>query len=312
MLKAPFPSRVGLVENLGNHLSAGGWAAMVGGPMIGKSTLTQNLADRLRENGASPIRIGLNGIDSPSAFWAVLMEAILHQGLGPDQKNPYRKNPATLQDLLQQLHHIYEKVPSKVAARPMILLLDDCDPLPSLPGGLISQIVNLALESVSPSIHSICWIGGPAWEERLRSHPGELTRPVRLYPLSVIPIREAKKIIKDRLGPEATADEIDRVWNRTGGHPFLLENAFDGREERGVGALAERLLMGLKTDERAILERLDRSGDWTMIDALRTKEGLKPPKESLDRLCMTGLIVRTLMEGTAAVRITSPLLIKAT
>jgi hypothetical protein len=41
------------------------------------------------------------------------------------------------------------------------------------------------------------------------------------------------------------------------------------------------------------------------------EDGQHPPKELLDRLCMLGLIIRTLMDGVAAVRMTSPLLMKA-
>ena len=104
MLKRPFISRAGLIENLRNHLLAGRWAAMVGGPLIGKSTLTRNLADQLRAEGARPILVGLRDLASPEQLWASLMEAILHQGIGPGRKNPYRKNPAGLPELMTQLH----------------------------------------------------------------------------------------------------------------------------------------------------------------------------------------------------------------
>lgn len=312
MLKRPFISRAGLIKNLRNHLLAGRSAAMVGGPMIGKSTLAQNLADQIKQKGAVPVLLRLKEVASAAQLWSALMEAILHQGIGPEQKNPYRKNPATLPEIMTQLHHVYEKAPSEVAARPLILLLDDADHLLSFSDHLLSQIVNLGLESVSPSVHSICWIGGPAWEAWLKHHADELKSPIRLYPLSVIPIREAKQIIRDHLGSEHAADKAERIWSETGGHPYLLERAFDRDGRDPVGALSERLLGQLQPQERALLGRLDPSGHWTILNELKLEDGRQPPKELLDRLCMLGLIVRTLMEGTAAVRVTSPLLIKAT
>lgn len=285
---------------------------MVGGPLIGKSTLTQNLADQLRADGARPILVGLRDLASPEQLWASLMEAILHQGIGPGQKNPYRKNPASFPELMTQLHHIYEKAPSGVASRPLIILLDDADRLLTLPGGGVHQIVNMALESVAPSIHAICWIGGAEWERWVREHAGDLKSPVRLYPLSVIPIREAKKIIKEQLGAGHPSGETERIWSETGGHPYLLEKAFAAEKANPVGDLSERLFSQLQSQEKAILGHLDPSGNWTILSDLKMEDGRHPPKELLDRLCMLGLVVRTLMEGTAAIRITSPLLMKAT
>jgi hypothetical protein len=142
MLKSPFLSRVGLIENLRNHLLAGKSAAMVGGPMIGKSILAQNLADQIRERGAIPILVPLKKVVSPGALWSLLMETILYQGIGPGRKNPYRKNPETLPELMTQLHHLYEKVPSEMAARPLVFLLDDAETLLPFSDDLIPQIVN--------------------------------------------------------------------------------------------------------------------------------------------------------------------------
>lgn len=312
MSNKPFISRAGLIENLRNHLLAGRSAAMVGGPMIGKSTLARNLSDQIKQKEIAPVLIGLKEVGSEAQLWAAFMEAILHQGIGPDRKNPYRKDPATLPELMTQLHHVYEKAPSEIAARPLVLLLDDADALLSLPGDLPSQIVNLALESIAPSIHSICWIGGAAWETWLKEHAGELKSPLRLYPLSVIPIREAKQIIKDYLGSEPPSGEAERIWSETGGHPYLLERAFDSDAGRPEETLSERLLGQLAPHERALLGRLDPSGSWTILNELKLEDGTPPPKALLDRLCMLGLVVRTLMEGTAAIRLTSPLLMKAT
>jgi hypothetical protein len=308
MLKSPFISRSGLIENLRNHLLSGRSAAMVGGPMIGKSTLARNLAGQIKEKGAAPILIGLKELSSPAGFWALLMEAILHQGIGPGQKNPYRKNPGDLPELMKQLHHIYEKVSPEVAARPLILLLDDADALLSLPEPLVPQIVNLALESVAPSIHSICWIGGAAWEESVRKHPDAFKPPLRLYPLSVVPIREARGIIQAWLGDAGSDDAVRRIWNETGGHPVLMEKLFEGEGEGAVVLLSERLAQEIGPGEEAILSQLDPGGGWMELQMLKGEGDQRPPKELLDRLCMLGLTIRTLTDGTAAIRWVSPLL----
>lgn len=308
MLKRPFISRSGLIENLRNHLLSGKSAAMIGGPMIGKSTLAQNLADRIKEKGASPVLIGLKDLASAAEFWALLMEGILLQGIGPAQKNPYRKNPATLSELMQQLHHIYEKAPKEVAARPLILLLDDCDRLLSLPEGLVPQIANLALESVSPSIDSICWIGGAAWEGWVREHSDLFKSPIRLYPLSVVPIREARGIIQAWLGEGGTEEAVLRLWNETGGHPVLMEKLFDDAGDETLALLSERLSREIGPAEEAVLSRVNPDGTWIEIQTLQGDGGPRPSKELLDRLCMLGLTIRTLSDGTAAIRWVSPLL----
>lgn len=309
MLKGPFISRAGLIENLRNHLLAGRSAAMVGGPMIGKTTLAQNLTDRILEKDACPIVVGLKAVSSPAALWSVVMEAILAQWIGPDQKNPYRKNPTSLPELMTQLHHVYEKLPPEIAGRPLILLLDDCDALLSLPDRPVSQIVNLALESVAPSIHSICWIGGPAWEGWLAANPGELKSPIRLYPLSVVPIREARAILQERLGGESK-EAVGRAWHETGGHPVLMERLFDRLDEAVVEQLSERLALEIDLQDEAVLAQLDPAGKWTMLIDLTDSSGERPTKQRLDRLCMLGLTIRTLTEGTAAIRLTSPLFAK--
>ena len=311
MLKRPFISRSGLIENLRNHLLSGASAAMIGGPMIGKSTLAQNLADQIKERGFFPILIGLNGMNTPAEFWARLMEAILHQTIGIGQKNPYRKNPDSLPELMKQLHHIYEKLPQEIAARPLILLLDDCDRLLSLPEPPVPQIVNLAMESVSPSIHAICWIGGAAWEAWLKAHPDAMKNPIRLYPLSVVPIREARGLIQAWLGETGTDDAVRHLWNETGGHPVLMEKLFDDAGDETLTLLSERLAREIGPAEEAVLSRLDPDGKWTELQALEGEGGQRPSKALLDRLCMLGLTIRTLKDGTAAIRWVSPLLGRA-
>ena len=280
---------------------------MIGGPMIGKSTLARNLADQIKEKGASPVLIGLSGLNTSAEFWGRLMEAILHQAIGPGAKNPYRKNPDTLPELMKQLHHVYEKVPPAIAARPLTLLFDDCDRFLSLSEPLVSQIGNLTMESLSPSLEAICWIGGAAWEEWLRDHSEMMKQPIRLYPLSVVPVREARGIIREWLGESGTDDAVRRLWSETGGHPVLMKRLFEGAGEEPVALLSRRLAQEIGPREEAVLRQLDPDGNWTEIHTLKGEKEPRPSKALLDRLCMLGLTIRTLSDGTAAIRWVSPL-----
>ncbi|TAK06351.1 MAG: ATP-binding protein [Candidatus Manganitrophaceae bacterium] len=306
MSSSSFPSRIGLVENLRNHLLAGHWAAMFGGPMIGKTTLARRLAEELNNAGGKAVSLQLPLLMTDTAFWPLLLEALLQQGIGPTARNPFKKPPAALPELMSQLHLLYEKAPSETAARPVILILDDCDHLLRHAERLIPQIVNLALESTLPSIQAICWVGGAAFADWVAAHPAAFKLPLRLYPLSVIPIREARRIIREQLGPAKPVEEIDRIWNETGGHPLLMEQAFHPESPLSTKTLQSHLRQTLRPEDDVILDQLDPGGRWTLLDALKGPQGEKIPKPALDRLCMLGLTVRTLIDGVAAIRLTSP------
>lgn len=311
MSSSSFPSRLGLVENLRNHLLDGKSAAVFGGPLIGKSTLARRLAKELDETGRKTVFLQIPLLIGDAAFWPLLLDSLLQQGIGPTARNPFKKPPASLPDLMSQLHHLYERAPSEIAARPMILILDDCDHL-LRHETVIPQIVNLMLESTLPSLQSVCWVGGPDFSDWVAAHSTEFKSSLRLYPLSVIPIREARQIIRERLGPAKPVEEIDRIWNETGGHPLLMEQALHPRENLSTKPLRNQLRQTLRPDDEAILDQLDPGGRWTILDALKDKKGEKIPKPALDRLCMLGLTVRTLIDGVAAIRITSPLFAQVT
>jgi hypothetical protein len=311
MSSSSFPSRLGLIENLRNHLIDGQWAALFGGPMIGKSTLARRLAKELDEAGRKTVFLPIPLLISDSAFWPHLLETLLQQGIGPTARNPFKRPPAALPDLMSQLHHLYERAPSEIAAHPVILILDDCDHL-LRHEILIPQIVHLALESTLPSIQAICWVGGPAFADWVAAHSGAFKLQLRLYPLSVIPIREARRIIREQIGSERPVEEIDRIWNETGGHPLLLEQTFTPKGDRSAETLRGQLRQILRPEDEAILDQLDPGGRWTILDALKDQTGEKIPKPALDRLCMLGLTVRTLIDGVAAIRLTSPLFAQVT
>ncbi|WDT80943.1 MAG: hypothetical protein MPW14_03960 [Candidatus Manganitrophus sp.] len=61
--------------------------------MIGKSTLARRLAGELDDAGAKSVSLQLPLLISDSAFWPLLLEALLHQGIGPAARNPFKKPP---------------------------------------------------------------------------------------------------------------------------------------------------------------------------------------------------------------------------
>ncbi len=304
MLNHPFTSRRGLIQNLKKHLLLGRSAAMIGGPMIGKTTLAHDLSEEILDTKNRAILISLKEMKTTSDFWALLMEAILKQGISPKAKNPFRKSPDSFMKLMSQLHHIYEKISDEVNARKLILLIDDCDRFLPDQTALVSQIVNMAMELLSPEIDAICWIGGLEWGDWVDQHSADFLMPLRFYPLSVVPIREARRIITEELGLAA----VGGVWQETGGHPFLMSQAFGETSRVDIEILRKRLFHLLQVEEIEILERLDAEGQWLKLENLKGKNGEIPAKKLLDRLCMMGVVVRTLDEGIAVLRKIVPVL----
>ena len=246
---------------------------MIGGPMIGKTTLASNCADLFQDDLTQAVLLFPKKVESPSS-------------------------------LLSEINERSEKIGSAAASQKWILFIDDCDCLLKISQALISDIV--ALSQSLPSLHAICWIGSPALGDWVNEHSDIFQKPLRLYPLSVIPIREARAIILNQWGPS----EVSQVWHETGGHPFLIENRFSENNSASMDLFRERLWKEVRSEEALVLSQLDPEGGWMALEDLRDSKGVCPEKSLLDRLCLIGLIVRTLDEGAAVVRLTSPLLKK--
>ncbi len=279
---------------------------MVGGPLIGKSTLARQLLQKFKDDPASlsPVFIPLEQMQSSADFWGILMKGILRDLLDPNGQNPYRKGPDSLAKLMTQLHYFSEKKPERFLRKKLVLLIDDCDRFLPDAAACIAQIENMRMELMAPSIEAICWIGGLSWLDWVDTHEKDFGGPLRRYPLSTVPIRETRSIIQTQLGPEKVAP----VWEETGGHPFLLEKYFGGIPNYTLDQWNQRIWSDLRPAEKAVLNRLDPKGKWHILDDLKMEDGTKPSKTLLDRLCMAGVIVRTLEQGIAVLRITSPLI----
>ncbi len=289
------------MQNLKKHLFSGHSATMIAGPMMGKTTLALNLAEEIRDENNRAIIVSLKEMHAASDFWALLMGTILKQGISPEMKNPFRKSPDSFMKFISQLHHIYEKTSDEVNARKLILLIDDCDHFLPDQTALISQTVNMAMELLLPAIDAICWIGGLKWGDWVQEHSKDFLMPLRFYPLSTVPIREARTIISEKLGASA----FEQVWRETGGHPFLMSQAFGETGLAGLKTLNKKLAQLVQAEDIEILDQLDSSGQWMILGNLKGRDGKNPPKKWLDRLCMMGLIVRTLDNGTAVIRKTA-------
>jgi len=299
MSDKPFLSRVGLLKNLSRHLLQGKWAAMIGGPMIGKTILAAQLTDLIRDAHTRAVLVLPGEIKQRFEWWPLLSRAIFSQGFSSGQNNPVLKSSNSLSELLSQLQHLDEE---RMAQRKLILLIDDCDRILDWSEELISELV--ALSRVMPSLHAICWIGGPVWGDWVLENREVFKVPVRCYPLSVVPIREARAILLEHVGPE----EADRVWHETGSHPFLIEKYFRNEKRRQPHELCKRLWQELRPEEKTLLSQLDPDGGWMSLEDVSGADGHRPDKALIDRLCMLGLAVRTLDQGRAVIRITSPLL----
>ena len=107
------------------------------------------------------------------------------------------------------------------------------------------------------------------WGDWVQTHLEDFKTSVRLYPLSVIPIREARAIIEDQLGPDASRGEVDRIWNETGGHPFLLGEVLGKGSGGELAELGATLWREVRPEEEAILHQLDPSGRWTILDTIK-------------------------------------------
>jgi hypothetical protein len=297
-----FVSRVGLLRSLSQHLLRGKWVAMIGGPMIGKTTLAGRLTDLINDAQNRVVIVSPLKVKQSSEWWSLVGKAFSSQGFLADTNNFNLGPTCSLSELISQLQNFNEKESHEPASRKLILLIDDCDRILHWSAGLIAQIVGMV--GALPFIHAVCWIGGPGWGDWVVEHPDVFKVPVRLYPLSVVPLREARAILLEYVGSE----EAERVWYETGGHPFLIEKYLEDNNGMQTHNLSKRLWQELQPEEEKILSQLDPNGAWMILEDVKDTDGHRVQKALIDRLCMIGLTVRTLDQGRAVIRITSPLL----
>jgi len=195
--------------------------------------------------------------------------------------------------------------PPTRSTRPAVLLIDGCDALLPDPGEAV-RWAGRQIRSLGGAVRAVVWAGGVAWGGWAMAHPKEFGHPIRYYPLTALPPKEARPILLEGLPDGISHSEVERLLALSGGHPYLLKRLLDGPEPD-----VDRFFAGLwkaadAVHERAVLGRLISAGRWVSLEELRDLPGGRPTKSTLDRLAMMGLIQRTLVDGAAAVRIISP------
>lgn len=192
--------------------------------------------------------------------------------------------------------------------KPIILLIDGCEALLPDPSGFVKQVHELT-EEMNQAVRGLVWVGGVAWGEWAMAHRQEFNHPIRYYPLGVLPPKEARPILTQGLSEGTPSSELERLLDLSGGHPYLLRALLERQEIPLDGFFSELWKAASSPSEQVILSRLVSAGSWVHLEDLRDGRGGKPPKAILDRLATLGLIIRTLVEGAAAARIVSPLLL---
>lgn len=188
---------------------------------------------------------------------------------------------------------------------PVVLLLDGCEALLPDPAVFVKRIVR---DSLPPgrTVQGIVWAGDMAWREWAMTHRPKFGGPVRMYPLVVLPPREARSFLKSRLPGEVPPAEIERLLDLAGGHPYLLSWAL-GQADLECDAFFSKLWNAAGPEEQDLMNRLVEAGSWVFLEDLKINTRGRFPKKVLDRLASLGLVIRTLVDGAAAVKIISPL-----
>ena len=189
---------------------------------------------------------------------------------------------------------------------PVVLLLDGCEALLPDPAVFLKRIVRASVPS-GRNVRGIVWAGGMAWGEWAMTHRPEFGGPVRFYPLVVLSPKEARPFLKSRLPEVVPSAEIERLLELAGGHPYLLSRVL-GKADLECDAFFSELWNAAGLEEQDLLNRLIEAGSWVFLEDLKIKTGGRFPKKVLDRLANLGLIIRTLVDGAAAVKTISPLL----
>jgi hypothetical protein len=188
----------------------------------------------------------------------------------------------------------------------VILLLDGCEALLPDPMPFVNNIARMFTPS-EKNRRAVVWAGGVLWGEWAMAHRSDFGRPIRFYPLVLLPPKEARPFLKDSLLKEPTPAELKRLLERAGGHPYLLSRVLEkdgGRDDAFFSTLWRAAESPM---ERFLLTELVRAGSWVRLEELKDAVGARPPKKVLDHLATLGVINRTLIEGAAAVKIVSPI-----
>ena len=264
-----------MVDNLLRHLGSGSAAVIAGGPRMGKTTFLQQIAAAV-DGVVQPIPI-----DLATTSQRVLVQWISTAG-----------DPA--------------------AHLPSLLLIDGCERLLPDPGPFIHEIDQAARHFgerlAGNQLASSVWAGNARWGEWAMANRSTFTGPVRYYPLIVLPPKEARLFLKRRWPADVPSSELEWVMELSGGHPYLLAQMVGGPKRDFDPFFAELWKEADSAAERHIIAQLVEAKSWVLLQDLHDETGGAALKPVLDRLAVTGLINRTLIDGAAAAALVSPLL----
>jgi hypothetical protein len=273
MVTAPMSRDLGrqsMVNNLLGHLGTGSSAVVAGGPRMGKTTFLKQIAAAAAD-----------------AFQPVSIDLAIEPRLDPAQCFSAVERPAIL--------------------LPTILLMDGCERLLPDPAPFLLQLSQAALRSGSQLGGSV-WAGDTRWGEWAMAHRSVFTSPIRYYPLIVLPPKEARLFLKRHWSADVPSSELEWVMELSGGHPYLLSRMVEQRERDFHEFFAELWNTADGPADRGIIAQLIQAKAWVLLQDLHDETGGAAPKPVLDRLAVTGLINRTLVDGAAAATLVSPLL----
>jgi hypothetical protein len=191
---------------------------------------------------------------------------------------------------------------------PVILLLDGCEALLPDPMLFLQNVIRTSTSS-GENGRVVVWAGDMSWGEWAMAHRSDFGLSIRYYPLVLLPPKEARAVLKYSLSKEVTPDEIERSVEKAGGHPYILSHVLEEDEGRFDGLFSSLWETAASSTERCVLAHLIEVGSWVHLEDLEDDTGGRPPKKCLDRLATLGLIHRTIVEGAAAAKIVSPLLV---
>lgn len=190
---------------------------------------------------------------------------------------------------------------------PSLLLIDGCERLLPDPAPFIHEI-DQAARQFGEHLAGGVWAGNARWGEWAMANRPAFTGPVRYYPLIVLPPKEARLFLKRRWPADVPSSELEWVMELSGGHPYLLARMVGGPKRDFDQFFAELWKEADSTAERHIIAQLVEAKSWVLLQDLHDKAGGAASKPVLDRLAVTGLINRTLIDGAAAAALVSPLL----
>jgi len=292
--------REGIIRTLRVGVKEGRSYLVFGGPLLGKTFLLQHLHKIFNPEGPLPEK------HSYISVYHSFQE----------------RSDWTLSSLSDSLNRLIERTrPKGMGLDRLILLLDECEFFTDSSGRVLLNHLQgpLGLSHLGAP-WSIVWAGNLDWYRMNVDKKVPFSEKVRWVPLATFTDQEARSMIGDFISSGKGDFTQKQVFELTGKHPFLLQGlveyflqsekySLDGlleqftpQWENWCQRCIEQLMKDLEKEKlMRILNFLVQRGGPVNPSMLGKKCGLKNPKPFLDKLCVLGLLERTLQNGEAVV-----------